>query len=155
MIMQLFLQFPGIVLHLTFFVSRSRPEKPSESVTAIPGHDVHVQVRYGLANYVVYRDETSLRVEGMCLCHGNALSKRQQRHHQCARKIKHRVHVLHRRYQHVALEHWTMIKKSDEVLVSVDDCSVKITRDDLAHDVDDHTNHSTFNRCPMTLGSIG
>ena len=98
---------------------------------------MYVQVRYRLTDDIVNCHKGALsaqrRNDGGC----NSLCHRQQWNHEVSRQSQQRVHVKCRGDEYMALEHRTVIKESDHLLITRHHRCVQLTAQDLA----DHIAH--------------
>jgi len=127
----------GVGLDLAGRVMRPRPEKAAQTVAFGSRDNVYVQVRYRLTHHIVDRHEGALRTQRCTNRRRNALCHGQQRNHEIARKSEQVLDMTVWSDEHVTLEHRSVIKEGDHLVVTRHDRSIKFTADDLA----DHIAH--------------
>jgi hypothetical protein len=98
-----------------------------------------MQVWYRLADHIVDCHEGALSAQCGRNCSRDPLRHRHQRNHEITGQRQQSVHVLSGSDEDMALEHRTVIKKSDHLVVARHQSSIQLT----IHDLADHIAHAT------------
>jgi hypothetical protein len=98
-----------------------------------------MQVWYRLADDIVDCHEGALSAQCRTNRNRDPLCHPHQRNHEILRQRQQRVHVLSGSDEDMALEHRTVIKKSDHLVVARHQSSIQLA----AHDLTDHIAHAT------------
>lgn len=110
----------------------SWPEESAQSVTLGAWDNVHVQMRYALADTVVERHEGALAPECFADRRRQELCLNEERLDELGRKVVELTHVEAGHEQNMSREERPLVQKTEHMVVLKDDARRRISGDDPA-----------------------